>query len=145
MSDAPCPMPDALIDQHLYIHAEPDIAAAMRMVRRGAEQTGFGPVDASYLTTAAAELASNLWLHAGGGVFSVWRDPLLPGIVIETRDSGPGIADIPLALEDGYSTAGGLGCGLPGVRRLMDGLEIDSRPGGGTHIRAWKVRRRDHL
>ncbi|MBN2232898.1 MAG: ATP-binding protein [Deltaproteobacteria bacterium] len=114
----------------------------MRLVRQLAKSAGFNTTETSYLATVATELAANLWIHADGGVVHVRIDAALPGIEIATSDSGPGIADVTLALQDGYSTAGGLGCGLPGVQRLMDGLEIDSRAGNGTRIRTWKVNRR---
>jgi serine/threonine-protein kinase RsbT len=125
--------------QSLYVHAEPDVAEAMRLTRHAAQRAGFSSIDVSYLATVATELASNLWIHAGGGVYSVQVDTALPGIEIQTTDNGPGIPDVAQALRDGYSTAGGLGCGLGGVKRLMDGLEIKSAPGGGTSVRAWKV------
>jgi len=60
------------------------------------------------------------------------------GITIIASDSGPGIADIPQALRDGYSSSGGLGLGLPGVRRLMDEFDINSRAGGGTTVTVTK-------
>lgn len=122
----------------LYVHSEADVASAVRLGRVWAQRAGFSGVETSYLATVATELASNLWIHAGGGVFSVTLRLDLPGIEMTTCDQGPGISDITLALKDGYSTAGGLGCGLPGVNRLMDGLEINNRPGGGTQVRAWK-------
>jgi len=63
------------------------------------------------------------------------------GVELVAQDEGPGIADIPLALSEGYSTGGGLGCGLPGVQRLMDDFEINSTPGLGTRIVARKWQR----
>jgi serine/threonine-protein kinase RsbT len=59
--------------------------------------------------------------------------------VVEALDHGPGIVDVAAALEDGYSTGNGLGLGLPGARRLMDELEIESEPGRGTRVilRKW--------
>lgn len=132
------PQKDHSMDVHVYIHGEPDVPAATRLVRQFAERQGFDPINVCYLATVASELASNLWIHAGGGVLSVVVDPALPGIQISTSDTGPGIENIELAMQDGYSTAGGLGCGLPGVKRLMDEVEIDSRLGEGTIVRAWK-------
>lgn len=125
--------------ESLYVHSEADVAAAARLGRDWALRAGFSGVEISYLATVATELASNLWIHAGGGVFSVLQRLDLPGIEMHTSDQGPGIADVALALQDGYSTAGGLGCGLPGVNRLMDGLEIHNRPEGGTQVRTWKI------
>jgi len=122
----------------IFIGAEPDIAEAMRRVRRMAETIGFSPVDVSYLATAATELASNLLIHADGGTMEIYVLPQNSGIELVTIDSGPGIPDIERAMQDGFSTSGGLGCGLPGVKRLMDGIEIDSQVGQGTRISAWK-------
>lgn len=123
-----------------YVQREADVADVVRHVRRIAELIGFSPVDCCYLATAASELATNLVIHAGGGTFQIQADPLRQRLEMITRDTGPGIADISLALCDGFSTSGGLGCGLPGVQRLMDSLEIHSTPGEGTTVRAWKQR-----
>jgi serine/threonine-protein kinase RsbT len=62
------------------------------------------------------------------------------GLLIIASDEGPGIADISLALQDGYSTSRSLGLGLPGVRRLMDEFSIDSEVGKGTTVtlKKWK-------
>lgn len=121
-----------------YVQREADVADVVRHVRRAAENLGFNLVDCSYMATAASELATNLVIHAGGGTFEIHADPLLQRLEMITRDTGPGIPDIALALCDGFSTSGGLGCGLPGVQRLMDDLLIDSTPGKGTFIRTWK-------
>ena len=123
----------------VLVRQESDVPAAMRMGRDLAQHCGFSRVNAMYIATAVTELASNLWIHAGGGVLTVEWLPQMPGIEIRTQDNGPGIADVALAMTVGYSTAGGLGCGLPGVERLMDGLQIEPRPAGGTLVRAWKV------
>lgn len=123
-----------------YVQREADVADAVRHVRRTAESLGFSSVNCSYIATAASELATNLVIHAAGGTFIIIADHQAGLLEIITRDAGPGIPDIALALCDGFSTSGGLGCGLPGVRRLMDGLEIESTVGKGTHVRAWKQR-----
>lgn len=131
---------DKIRPARLYVGAEPDVAEAMRQTRRLSEAIGFSLVQVSYIATVATELASNLWIHAGGGVFEAQALEEGRGIEILTSDHGPGIADIALAMQDGYSTAGGLGCGLSGVERLMDELRIESDPGNGTRIcaRKWK-------
>ena len=123
----------------LYIQTEADIADAVRHARQAALAIGFNSVEGSYIATAAAELASNLLIHAGGGVFVVEQRE--DGIELLASDCGPGIPDIAMAMREGYSTAGGLGSGLPGIGRLMDGLEIESEPGTGTRVRAWRQRR----
>ena len=92
----------------------------------------------SRVTTATSELARNIVKYAGSGQFSVNRieDGERTGVQIVARDRGPGIADVPAALRDHYSTGGTLGLGLPGVKRLMDELEVDSKPGKGTTVTA---------
>jgi len=104
-----------------------------------AKMIGFATVRIHYIATAASELAANLFMHANGGLFEVCNLINRPGIELIATDNGPGIADIEKALQEGYSTAGGLGCGLPGVKRLMDEMDIDSRVGQGTVVkaRAW--------
>lgn len=122
----------------INISGESDIAEAARQARQLAAKLGFSKPYTHYVATAASELAANLFIHAGGGVFEIanLNDP--DGLELATVDDGPGIADVEQALEEGYSTAGGLGCGLPGVKRLMDELQITSRPGGGTIVKARK-------
>jgi serine/threonine-protein kinase RsbT len=124
----------------LYVGTEPDVAEAMRQTRRLSETIGFSHVQVCYMATVATELASNLWIHAGGGVFEASALEEGRGIEILTVDHGPGIADIALAMQEGYSTVGGLGCGLPGAERLMDELQIESHPDSGTRVcaRKWK-------
>lgn len=126
----------------IHVVGESDIAEATRLSRMGAFALGFANVQSHYIATAASELATNLLIHAGGGVFEMMElTPDVadcPGLEMVASDRGPGIADIGLALQEGYSTASGLGCGLSGVQRLMDELEIDSRVGVGTVVRARK-------
>jgi len=86
-------------------------------------------------------LANNLWMHAshGGQVrLQVLHGERGPGVELQAEDDGPGIPDVPLALAEGYSTGGGLGCGLPGVQRLMDEFHIATRVGSGTCVTARK-------
>jgi serine/threonine-protein kinase RsbT len=93
---------------------------------------GFSSADTEALALATRELAINLVRYAVGGrlTMSVLAANGITGIEVESQDEGPGIASIPRAMEDGYSTGGGLGSGLPGVRRLMDDFEIRSGPEG---------------
>ncbi len=123
------------------IKREVDVYVAMSRARELATTIGFGPVDRTRIEIVILELTRNLLVHAGGGSIELDRlaDPARgPGIAVEAVDSGPGIADIELALQDGYSTAHTLGAGLPGVRRLMDEFQIDSAVGVGTRVRAVK-------
>ena len=92
-----------------------------------------------------SELAANVLFHGGGGwlhaqaLFDAQTQQAL-GLEVLALDHGPGIADIALALTEGYSTGKGLGCGLPGVKRLMDDFMIESAVGAGTCVKAIKWR-----
>ena len=101
---------------------------------------GFSSGEATLIATAISELARNVVQYAGRGEASIRSTSIdgREGIVISVHDEGPGIADVDRALEDGFSSSGRLGLGLPGVRRLMDEVEIDSSPGRGTRICATK-------
>jgi serine/threonine-protein kinase RsbT len=127
----------------ILIIEEVDIAEARRAALLMATDLGLKRTAAYYVATAVSELASNMLHHAGGGEIrlSVILHQGRTGIEVIAQDGGPGIADMKLALCDGFSTSGGLGCGLPGARRLMDELEIDSEVGRGTRIvaRKWAV------
>ncbi len=129
-----------LFQSTLKVNTESDISAAIRVARHAAEQVGFSRVEVGYISTAAAELASNLFIHAVNGEFEVRTTESPAGITLSTTDTGPGIADIEQAMQEGFSTAGGLGCGLPGVKRLMDNLVIESSAGQPTLIKAEKWR-----
>ncbi|AFL72403.1 anti-sigma regulatory factor [Thiocystis violascens] len=141
--------PTGLTDRRVCVSvgAEPDIMAACRQARQLAEALGFSRTAAYHIATAASELAANLLCHAGGGLLQVrsLTDPCglddnVLGLELLARDQGPGIADLTLALTEGYSTGKGLGCGLPGVKRLMDDFAIESAPGRGTCVKAVKWR-----
>lgn len=121
----------------ISIDSDADVAHARIRVRETARGMGFLPSDADAVATAVSELARNIVVHAFFG--EVLLAPSTRGLSVVVRDRGPGIADVERALEDGYSTAGGLGCGLPGARRLVDHLEIASTPGVGTVVRILKA------
>lgn len=123
-----------------HIEREVDVYVAIGRGRDMATTLGFDVVDRTRIEIAILELTRNLLAHAGGGVLRLERvnSHERTGMAIETRDQGPGIADIDLALRDGFSTASTLGAGLPGVRRLMDEFAIDSQVGVGTVVRAVK-------
>ena len=125
------------------VAADTDIVLARQRGRALALGLGFGAAHATLLATAISELARNIVLYAGTGEIVVGRvdGGERFGVVIVARDSGPGITDIKLAISQGYSTSGGLGLGLPGVRRIMDEFEIDSEPGHGTTVRVIKWQR----
>jgi len=117
-----------------------DIVAARQLGRNVARELGFGTVDQARITTAISELARNIYLYAGQGSISILKRNIgdKSGLEIIAEDKGPGIPDIRKAMEDGFSTSGGLGAGLPGVKRLMDEFTIESELGKGTVIRATK-------
>lgn len=117
-----------------------DIVAARQLGRNVAKDLGFGTVDQARITTAISELARNIYLYAGTGMVSIEKisEHGRDGMIIIAKDEGPGILDIRRVMEDGYTTSGGLGAGLPGVKRLMDTFDIESTPGKGTEIRVTK-------
>lgn len=117
-----------------------DIVAARQLGRNVAKELGFGTVDQARITTAISELARNIYLYAGHGQICIEKLFIggKAGLQIVATDSGPGINDIRQVMEDGYSTSGGLGAGLPGVKRLMDEFLIDSEIGEGTEIKTTK-------
>lgn len=118
------------------IHADLDIIEVRQEARLLAEQLGFSPSDRTLLATAVSELARNIvqYAHSGVIVLKAYHGGDLVGVSILAEDQGPGIADLSLALRDGYSTSGSLGLGLPGVKRLMNEFEISSRLGEGTRV-----------
>ena len=122
------------------ILTEWDIVAARQLGRNVAKELGFGTVDQARITTAISELARNIYLYAGQGRIEIQQltQNGIKGILIIAADQGPGIPDIRKVMEDGFSTSGGLGAGLPGVKRLMDEFKIETIPGEGTDIRATK-------
>lgn len=124
---------------HRSVTTQADVEYARREARHLARSLGFGPAAAEAVALSVSELATNLVRYAKDGEILVvpWETPLRRGIRIESRDRGPGLANLARALEDGYSTGGGLGSGLPGVRRLMDDFQIESDP-AGTRIVAVK-------
>ncbi|MFE8703031.1 anti-sigma regulatory factor [Cytobacillus sp. FJAT-54145] len=117
-----------------------DIVAARQLGRNVAKELGFGTVDQARITTAISELARNIYLYAGQGQVCIEKifEGGKAGLQVDATDSGPGINDLRQVMEDGFSTSGGLGAGLPGVRRLMDDFVIDSSPGNGTSIKTTK-------
>ena len=127
----------------VQIKTERDIVIARQAGREMARELGFGSADQTRLATAISELARNALRYASEGTCVVTdesdRDMLRIGVTVE--DHGPGIPDIDRAMEDGYSTGGGLGAGLPGARRLVQEFDIESAP-GHTVVSIAMVRRR---
>lgn len=127
--------------KRVLVHNDLDIVSARVEGRNMAKQLGFGVIDQARIATAISELARNLVLYANGGqvLLEEAHSQGRTGIQIVCSDQGPGIADLDLVMQDGYSTQRGLGMGLPGTRRLMDEFEIESQVGVGTTItiRKW--------
>ncbi len=124
------------------IRSEADIVAARQRGRELALMLGFQATDQTLIATAISELARNILRYAKKG--EILLEPARAketGITIEARDEGPGISDIDRAIQAGFSTSGGLGLGLPGVKHLMDEFEITSEVGRGTRVKATKWKR----
>lgn len=126
--------------ERFAIRDEADIATVRRRVREVAQELGFDAFATAAITTAASELARNVWTHARGGeaIVERVRDGARRGVRLEFRDEGPGIPDIPRVMAGGYSTARSLGLGLSGSKRLVDEFIIESTPGQGTRVRVIK-------
>ena len=124
----------------INIITEWDIVAARQIGRNVAKEIGFGTVDQARITTAISELARNIYLyaHAGEIIIEAIEEEDKKGIAITATDKGPGIDNVRMVMEDGFSTMGGLGAGLPGVRRLMDHIDIQSLIGQGTIVKVEK-------
>ena len=122
------------------ISREVDVYVAIGRGREMAASLGFDDIDRTRIEIVILELTRNILAHAGKG--ELYLDTLEEtgrrGMLVMVQDHGPGIADIALAMRDGYSTAHTLGAGLPGVRRLMDDFVIESEVGAGTTVRAVK-------
>ncbi|MBN1487621.1 MAG: anti-sigma regulatory factor [Anaerolineae bacterium] len=120
----------------ILVKRDADIVLVCQRARSLAADLKFSGNDQVALVIAISEIARNIILYAGEGEIFIKTvfDGDTPGICIVARDQGAGISDVSLALQDGYSTGGGLGVGLPGARRLMDEFEIDSKVGQGTTV-----------
>jgi serine/threonine-protein kinase RsbT len=117
-----------------------DIVDARKAGHQLALDLGFSLTDVTMIATAISEVARNITSYAGHGAVrvAVADREGRQALIIRAEDEGPGIADIERAMEDGYSTGRGLGLGLPGARRLMDRLIVESELGRGTVIEMWK-------
>jgi RNA polymerase sigma factor (sigma-70 family) len=124
------------------IRSNADIVVGRQRAREMAARSGFSGTDLTMIATAVSEVARNIVRFAGRGeiVVELVEQPRR-GVCVVARDTGPGIADVELALADGYSTYSGLGLGLPGARRLMDEFAVASEVGRGTTVTMTKWRR----
>lgn len=132
-----------LSTDQLPLERDEHIVIVRQTVRQRAVELGFSLVDQTKIVTAASELARNTIQHGGGGhaVVETVNDGARRGLRLTFEDRGPGIPDIALAMKDGYTTAGGLGLGLSGAKRLSNEFSIASVVGEGTRvvITRWKA------
>ncbi len=130
-------------EERVAINGPDDIVTARQQGRAWAVLLGFTSSESTLIATAISELVRNILIYAGQGeiIFSPYYLPGQCGLQITARDSGPGIPDVETALRKGYSTAGGLGLGLPGVRRVMDEFKVVSGMGKGTTVTVRKCRK----
>lgn len=126
----------------LVIRTPEDIVRMRQTVREQAIGQGFSLVDQTKVVTAASELARNIINYGGGGemLLHLLTEGGRRGLRLVFADNGPGIADIELAMKDGYTTGGGMGLGLGGAKRLSSDFQIESKVGAGTRvtITRWK-------
>lgn len=127
--------------EQMPVASEPDMVTVRRRVREVASKLGFTLVDQTKVVTAASELARNTLIHGGGGKMEITtlNGPRV-GLRLTFEDQGQGIADIQLALRDGFTTGSGLGLGLGGAKRLVNEFDIASQVGKGTRVTVvrWK-------
>lgn len=119
------------------IESDADVVTARQRAREMAGALELTSTDQTLLATAISEVARNITTYAGRGevLLSVITDDKgRSGIQVIARDQGPGIENIELAMQDGYTSGGGLGLGLPGARRLVDDFHIETAPGQGTTV-----------
>lgn len=127
----------------LVLTSEADVVRVRQAVRAAAVGATLSLVDQTKLVTATSELARNTLVYGGGGrvtVTLVDRDRR-KGVQVEFVDEGPGIADVDLAMTDGWTSGTGMGLGLSGAKRLVDEFDLQTRPGNGTTVRVTKWKR----
>ena len=129
-------------EAHVTIASDADVVAARQLGRTLAAELGFGATDLTRIATAISEIARNIVQYAKRGEMTLRqvRDGGRDGLLVVAEDRGPGIADLSRAMQDGFTSGGGLGLGLPGSRRLMDDFSIESEVGKGTRVtmKKWK-------
>ena len=123
-------------DIMVAVATDVDVLVARQKARALAATLRFSPSELTLIATAISEIARNILAYAQRGEIElrIVEQPRRRGIIVVARDHGPGIPDIDQAMADGYSTAGSLGLGLPGAKRLMDEFDLTSAPGRGTIV-----------
>lgn len=122
------------------LRSDEDVVRLRQAARECLVSVGFSLIDQTKMVTAASELARNTVRYGGGGESHLFKvtHGTRRGVTLVFIDHGPGIADVELALTDGYTTGGGMGLGLSGAKRLSDEFEIDTEPGKGTTVKITK-------
>jgi serine/threonine-protein kinase RsbT len=125
-----------LISEIVALRTDQDVVMARQAARKRAQEIKFSLVDQTKIVTAASELARNTVIYGGGGemLCEVIEEGARRGLRLTFSDTGPGIADLTLALTDGWTSGSGLGLGLSGARRLVNEFDIASEPGKGTRV-----------
>lgn len=127
----------------LPIAAQEDVVAVRQTTRSLAVEAGLSLIDQTKVVTAASELARNTLIYGGGGaaIIEIVKEPPKQGLRLTFEDKGPGIPDLERAMQDGYTSGGGLGLGLGGSKRLSSEFSIESKVGIGTRvvITRWKA------
>ena len=125
-----------MTSNQLPIQSSEDVVRVRQEVRARAVAAGFSLVEQTKFITAASELARNTFQHGGGGHVEIAEVENFgrKGLKLVFEDNGKGIPDIERALQDGYTTGGGMGLGLSGARRLSSEFSIESQPGQGTRV-----------
>ena len=126
-------------EERITIESDHDVVTARQRARELAAKVDLTSTDQTLLATAISEVARNMTTYATRGevLLSIVRDngpPAREGIRVVARDHGPGIEDVDLAMQDGYTSGGGLGLGLPRARRLVDEFDIVTAPKAGTTV-----------
>ena len=130
-------MPPEAAEERIAIESDADVVTARQRARELAVGLELTSTDQTLLATAISEVARNITTYATRGevLLSIVRDTGgRAGIRVVARDQGPGIADVDLAMQDGYTSGGGMGLGLPGARRLVDEFDIETAPSEGTTV-----------
>ncbi|WP_224998834.1 anti-sigma regulatory factor [Cesiribacter sp. SM1] len=126
----------SLNKETLKIVSEQDVVLFRQRLKEYASKIGMSLLNQTKLITASSELVRNILVYARQGevIIEVVTDRLQTGVRVTFKDQGPGIADIPKAMQDGFSTNKSLGLGLPGAKRLVNYFDIQSTPGNGTTV-----------
>jgi serine/threonine-protein kinase RsbT len=118
------------------LREERDIVLSRQMVRKLTQELKFSLVDQTKMVTAASELSRNTVVYGGGGEmrWDVLEQGPKKGLRLCFEDHGPGIADLNLALTDGWTSGSGMGMGLSGSKRLVNEFDVQTVVGAGTRV-----------